>query len=305
MATILIAGGTGLIGKRLSQYLVNAGHSVRHLSRKAQPNAPIPTYAWDPSTGQIDTLALEGVEIIINLAGAGIADKPWTKARKEVITSSRVQSALLLRDAILKMKTDRPALYISSAAIGYYGDRQSEWMTEESKPGIGFLTESCVAWENAIQEVAQTGIRTVALRIGIVLSKQGGVLPKLLLPTQFGVAPYFGQGQQWYSWIHIDDLCSMFLYAIENKSITGTYNACAPQPVTNKEFMECIVRATKRAALVFPAPAFLLRLGMGEMADTVLYSTRVNVDKIQHNGFSFRYPYLEQALKSLLFQHDN
>ena len=121
------------------------------------------------------------------------------------------------------MKTERPVLYISSAAIGYYGDRQSEWMTEASKPGSGFLSESCIAWENAIQEVAQTGIRTVAFRIGIVLSKQGGALPKLVLPTHLGVAPYFGQGQQWYSWIHIDDLCSMFLYAIDNKAVSQLF----------------------------------------------------------------------------------
>ncbi|MBK6948035.1 MAG: TIGR01777 family protein [Haliscomenobacter sp.] len=298
METILIAGGTGLIGKRLSAFLEEEGYSVRHLSRHENLQARFPAYRWDPETGVMDPKALEGVSYVINLAGAGIADKPWTEGRKRMITSSRVRSTLLLRDALLKT-AQRPKAYLSGAAIGYYGNRGEEWLTEESGPGQGFLSESCLEWEKAIQEVSALGIRTVAFRIGIVLSSKGGALPKLNLPVRFRLAPYFGNGKQWYSWIHIDDLCRMFAFALKKESCTGVFNAIGPEPERNKSFMEKLAAVCGKKALVFPVPGILLWLGMGEMADTVLYSARVRAGKILLQGFEYLHPDLGEALKDL------
>lgn len=298
METILIAGGTGLIGKRLSAFLEKEGYSVRHMSRHENLQARFPAYRWDPETGFLDPKALEGVSFVINLAGAGIADKPWTEGRKRMIISSRVRSTLLLRDALLKT-SQGPKAYLSGAAIGYYGNRGEEWVTEESGPGQGFLSESCLEWEKAIREVEALGIRTVAFRTGIVLSSRGGALPKLALPLRFRLAPYFGNGRQWYSWIHIDDLCRMFSFALKKESVAGVFNAVGPEPARNKELVEKMAAASERKAWFFPVPALLLRLGMGEMADTVLYSARVRAGKIMSQGFEFLHPGLAEALKDL------
>ena len=296
---ILVAGGTGLIGSRLSILLEDAGYAVRHLSRKAQADTRFPAFAWNPDSGYIDERALDGVLAVINLAGAGIADKPWTKGRKEIIISSRVRSALLLRDAMLRQSTP-PQAYLSGGAIGFYGNRGDEWMDEDSKPGSGFLSESCTAWEKAAHEVESTGIRTVIFRIGLVLSTAGGALPKLLLPLPFGLSPYFADGKQWYSWIHIDDLCNMFLFALREPNLSGTFNAVAPQPVTNATFAKTLPATTGKKALVCPAPAIALRIGMGEMADTVLFSTRVSSQKIEKEGFNYKFPELGPAIADLL-----
>lgn len=298
METVLIAGGTGLIGKRLSAFLTEEGYSVRHLSRHENLQAQFPAYRWDPETGFIDPRALEGVSYVVNLAGAGIADKPWTAGRKRMIISSRVRSTLLLRDALLKTP-QRPKAYLSGAAIGYYGNRGEEWLTEESGPGEGFLSESCVEWEKAIREVEALGIRTVSFRIGIVLSAKGGALPKLTLPLRFRIAAYFGNGRQWYSWIHIDDLCRMFSFAFKKESCAGVFNAVGPEPVRNKELAREMAAAYGKKTWILPIPGLLLRLGMGEMADTVLFSARVRAGKIMLQGFEFQYPDLAEALKEL------
>ncbi len=295
---VLIAGGTGLIGSRLSVLLEDAGYAVRHLSRKAQPDGRFPAFAWNPDSGHIDEHALDGVLAVINLAGAGIADKPWTKGRKEIIISSRVRSASLLRDAIAR-RSERPLAYLSGGAIGFYGNRGDEWLYEDSEPGQGFLSESCIAWEKAAHDLESTGVRTVIFRIGLVLSTAGGALPKLLLPLRFGLSPYFAHGKQWYSWIHIDDLCKMFLFALEKQNLSGIFNAVGPQPVTNAAFAKILPIATGKKALVCPVPALALRIGMGEMADTVLFSTRVSSQKIQKEGFEYDFPEPGPALSDL------
>ena len=299
MPTILIAGGSGLIGSRLSHLLREQGHDVLHLSRRPRPNAPYPTYRWDTGEGYIDDEAVQRADYAVNLAGAGIADKPWTKARKQLIIDSRTEGARLLLSAFRRLQ-HFPKAYISSAAIGYYGDRGNEWLNETSKPGQGFLPESCVAWEAAAGEVADAGIRTVAIRIGIVLSTQGGAMEKMLLPFQFRLGAYFGDGSQWYSWIHIGDLCRMFIKAVEDDSMQGVYNGVAPNPATNKELTEAIKGALGKPALAVPAPAFALRLAMGEMADVVLSSARVSSKKIEAAGFEFSFPTLGEALPDLL-----
>lgn len=298
MSTVLIAGGTGLIGKHLSQMLAEKGYSVRHLSRKENFSGRFPAFAWNVDSGMVNEAAFDGVDHIINLAGTGIADKAWTKARKQLIIDSRVKSAFLLKKQIEKSDW-KPQSYVSSAAIGFYGNvPEDRWIGEDQLVGTGFLAESCDAWEGAIRMVKSTGVRTVALRIGLVLALDGGALPQLLAPLRFGVAPFMGSGQQWYAWIHIEDLCRMFVAAIENQEMKGVYNAVAPNPVRNKDFTRAIIKNWKSRALLIPAPAWALRIGLGEMADVVLSGARVSANRIMNTGFEFEYPYLENALKA-------
>jgi len=299
MASILLAGGTGLIGSRLSRLLQQQGHKVSLLSRRASHSGPVPVYEWDPDRGVIDHEAVRRADVVINLAGAGIADARWTDARKREIIDSRVNSARLLLDSF-RHTGHTPQCYLSSAAIGYYGDRRDTILGENAAPGRGFLAESCVEWEKAVQEIASAGIRAVAFRIGIVLSTQGGALEKMLMPARLGAGTYFGDGSQWYSWIHIDDVCRLFLHAIEHPDMVGTYNAVAPNPTPNKAFAAALMQAMNRPQILIPAPAFALRFAMGEMADVVLNSSRVSSKKTEQTGFRFDFPELEPAILDLL-----
>lgn len=299
MRSVLIAGGTGLIGTQLSKLLSEQGFEVRHLSRDPRPDALYPSYAWDVDKGTIDAKALENIDYIINLAGAGVADKPWTQVRKRLIIDSRVKSNQLLKRQIQAMP-EKPKAFISSAAVGYYGDNPSEqWVNEDAAPGKGFLPESCIAWEASIRSLSEMGLRIIGLRVGIVLSTNGGALPKLLEPMKFGAAPYFGTGQTWYPWIHIDDLCRMFLFALQDEDMQGFFNAVAPNPVRNRELIKTASKIFARRAINIPAPAFALRVVLGELADAILTGVRASSAKIQKEGFDFEYPQLEGALQNL------
>lgn len=298
--TILIAGGTGLLGSRLSHILKEKGHSVIHLSRRKNLEAEFPAYQWGLKKKTIDEEALRRADHIVNLAGAGIADGRWTEARKKLIISSRTDSADLFREAIKEKKTAAKS-YISASAVGYYGHCGDQLVREDDPPGSeGFLPESVAAWEKAIGRVAKTGIRTVAFRIGIVLSTQGGALEKMLLPFKFFNGTYFGDGQMYYSWVHIDDMARMFVEAIENEKLSGYYNGVAPVPATNKEIILATKKVLGKPALILPAPAAALRLAMGEMADMVLHSTRASSEKIEKTGFQFQFPELVGAIKDLV-----
>ena len=299
MKNILIAGGTGLIGTKLSQLLRGQGYHVRHLSRTADPNAEFPTFAWQPSKGTYDPKAFQNVDAIINLAGAGIVDKRWTAARKKVIIESRTMSNALIANFLGNEKHTVKA-YISASAIGFYANRGTTLMSEDDVAGKGFLAESTIAWEDAIEKVRQTGVRTVVLRIGIVLSTEGGALPEMLKPFMVRTGVYFGNGEQYLSWIHIDDLARMFQFALESEKMSDIFNAVAPTPVTNYAFTQAIAEAKGGGYLLIPAPAFTLRLAMGEMADTVLGSTNVSSQKIENKGFTFEYRTAFAALKDLL-----
>ena len=300
MKNVLIAGGTGLLGMRLSQLLKAKGHKISHLSRQQNLNADFPAYQWDLEKKFIDPPAIEQADVIINLAGAGVAEARWTDARKKLIIDSRVDSTSLLKSFIENKKAPAKT-YLSASAIGYYGNRGDQLLKETDTPGKkGFLPESVVAWEKAIDEVAKTGIRTVAFRIGIVLSTQGGALEKMLIPFNFFNGTYFGDGSMYYSWIHIDDMANMFIDAIENKQFGGYYNSVAPNPATNKEIILACKKALRKPALIMPAPAFALRLVMGEMADMILDSAKVSSEKIEKEGFQFQFPELLPAIKDLL-----
>jgi uncharacterized protein (TIGR01777 family) len=300
MAAVLIAGGTGLIGTRLSHLLKDAGHEVLHLSRKRKLDAEFPAYGWDLQEGHIDEEALQKASHIVNLAGAGIADKPWTERRKRQIIDSRVTSNRVIKNYLEREEFDIKA-YISGSAIGYYGDQGDQILHEDTNPTKqGFLSESVIQWEQAIKSVAATGIRTVTFRIGLVLSTRGGALEKILIPFHFRLGTYFGSGKQWYAWIHIDDLCQMFIQAIEDDKMAGIFNAVAPNPLTNKDFTANIAKAMDKTVALLPAPSFALRLAMGEMADAVLTSARVSSEKILNYGFEFSFPELVPAVQDLI-----
>jgi len=301
MSKVLIAGGTGLVGQRLSQLLTEKGDQVAHLSRKKNPKSKYPTFTWDTSKNFIEERAFEGVEYVIHLAGAGIADALWTKSRKKLIIDSRVETTALLTQYIQKLEK-KPKAYIAAAAIGIYGDRGDEELTEASTIGKkGFMAECCIAWENAIQLAAtQNGVRTATLRVGIVLSTKGGALPKMMLPINFFTASYFGNGEQWYSWIHIDDVCNMFIKLMEDDSMEGVYNGTTPNPLTNKDLTKQLVKALEKRAMVIPAPKAALRMGMGEMADVVLNSNKIFPARMEMAGFSFKFREFQGAIRDLV-----
>jgi hypothetical protein len=300
MSTILIAGGSGLIGLRLSRLLTEKGYTVTHLSRSASRSSTYKVYRWDPAAGYIEPEAVTTADYIINLAGEGIADKPWTSARKASIISSRTQSASVLLKACLETGA-RPRAYLAASAIGFYGHRGEEELTETAAAGSGFLSESCVAWEKATAELAdRLQVRTFVLRIGLVLSVKGGALAKMIPPAKLLVSPWFGDGKQWYPWVHIDDLCRMFIAAVEDERYKGIFNGVAPQPVRNADLARQLPLALGRPAASFSAPAFGLRLAMGELADVVLNSTRCVPRHLQAVGFQFQFPELLPALKDLV-----
>jgi uncharacterized protein len=302
--TILIAGGTGLIGQRLSTILKQVGYNVIHLSRKADLNATFPAYFWNPSTGEIDETAIAKADYIIQLAGAGIADRLWTKARKKLIIDSRVQSNELIANT-LRQYPHKVKAYIAASAIGFYGNRVAdERLDEDAGAGSGFLTESTVAWERAIESVTQKyqneRVRGVTIRVGIVLSMQGGALPKMMIPFWVRLGNWFGDGRQVMSWIHIDDICQIFIKAVQDAKMKGVYNGVAPAPVSNKAFTKAIGQAKGGWHLYMPVPSFLLRLGLGEMADVVLNGNHVSAQKIENQGFVFQYKTISIALNHLL-----
>ena len=300
METVLIGGGSGLIGMRLSEMLSAIGYRVIHLSRKENLKAKFPKYKWDLESKYIDPKAIEEADYIINLAGAGVADKRWTDKRKALIISSRVESTLLIKEAVEQLDK-KPKAFICASAIGFYGDRGNELLTEESDAGEeGFLAESTKAWESAIKELKSLSIRLAVIRIGIVLSTQGGALQPFLLQNKFRLGNYFGDGKQYYSWIHIEDMCRMFVYAIENERVSGIYNGVGPNPTPLYDFVKDISTALDKKALMIPVPEFVVRLGMGEMADIIFSSAKVSSDKIEKAGFKFEFEELVPALQHLI-----
>jgi uncharacterized protein len=304
MTTVLITGGTGLIGKVLTKALLEKGYHVIILSREPgkYPQGNHLSYAsWDIDQQTIDTNAITKADHIIHLAGAGVADKRWTKKRKQEITDSRVKSSALLVKA-LQENTNRVKTVVSASAIGWYGPDplipNPVPFTETAPAAPGFLGQTCFQWEQNQQPVKDMGKRLVQLRIGIVLSAEGGALAEFKKPLRMGVATILGNGKQVISWIHVDDLVKMFIKAIEDESMQGPYNAVAPLPVTNKELVICLARNKKRFYIPVYVPAFMLKLVLGEMSIEVLKSATVSAARIKTAGFDFAYPTLAEAIRN-------
>lgn len=299
---ILIAGGTGLVGSRLSNLLINKGYTIHILSRsKRKKNTQqIKYFHWDIDSGTIDLDALQ-VDHIINLAGAGIADKRWTTQRKREILESRTKSTHLIHRAV--RETQIPiSHYIGASAIGIYGDSAKSKLTEtEVSADDDFMVEVCRKWENAHLQLKTLCEHVSILRIGIVLSTKGGALKEILKPLTLGrLGTYFGDGKMIYSWIHIDDLVNMCTSLIDQSIKADIYNAVSPNPVTNKELVEKIMEVKNITALKLPAPGFMMKLLLGEMSNTILNSTSVDSQKIEGAGFTFAYPQLAGALSDIL-----
>lgn len=293
---ILISGATGLVGSRLVPRLRDAGHEVLRLSRGASGDDVV---RWDPAEGRFDAERCAGCEAVVHLAGENIAGGRWTDARMRRIRDSRVDGTRLLVERLAQLDP-RPRVWVGASAVGAYGDRGDEVLTEESAWGEGFLADVCREWEAASEPVEGWGARRVLLRIGMVLSADGGALAKMRMPFRLGVGGVVGSGTQWMSWVTLDDLCAMFERALGDDGMRGIYNAVAPTPVTNREFTKTLGRVLHRPT-VFPLPAFAARLVLGKMADALLLaSTRAVPQRLQGADFAFGDPDLEPALDRLL-----
>ena len=300
MKNVLITGGTGLIGKHLSERLIQSGYRVSVLSRERNNNSKIPVYAWDVEKKKIDNEALENVDYIVHLAGANISERRWTEKRKQLILDSRVKSSNLIFEE-LKRKNIKLKAFISASAVGYYGAVTSNKIFNETDFAPNdFLGETCRLWEQTTKQFENVGIRTVIIRAGIVLAKEDGALSKMMGPVKMGIGSAIGDGKQYIPWIHIDDICNIFIKAIEDDAMHGAYNAVSPDPKTNKEFTKTLAKVLN-APFWFPAiPAFALKLMFGKMSEIFLKGSRVSSDKISATGFQFRFPELEKALKNIL-----
>ncbi len=299
MKGILISGGTGLVGSNLTKLLKSKGFNVHHLSRNPDMDAQTPTFRWNIKEDYIDTNAFEGISHIIHLAGASIADKRWNASYKKVLSSSRIDSAKLLIKYIKTLPKKQIKTFISASAMGIYGDCGTSLISENHKAADNFMAQLCENWERASDEIETLGIRRVIFRIPLVLEKGAGALEKMELPAKMGIGSYFGNGQQIYSWVHIDDLSRMFLAAIEQENFKGAYNANAPETISNKLFSKALNSALNRPFIPAPAPKFILKLALGEFADSLYWSTNLSAEKIQKEGFSFKYPDLKKALEEI------
>ena len=296
---VAITGSTGLVGSEVVTVLSAAGHEVVRLVRRA-PAPREKAVRWDPAKKEIDAAALEGIDAVVHLAGENIASGRWNAARKAAIRDSRVNGTRFLCDTLAGLARP-PKTLVCSSAIGYYGERGADVLTEESSPGAGFLPDVCREWEAASEPAARKGIRVVALRIGMVLSPNGGALSRMLPLFRAGLGGVIGNGRQYVSWVALDDLPGIVLHALGREDLSGPVNAVAPRPVTNREFTEALGKALSRPTPL-PVPAFALRLAVGrEMADGLLLaSARVIPKRLLDTGYVFRSPELEPTLRRLL-----
>ncbi len=300
---ILVSGASGLAGTALTKSFRAGGHTVAHFVRPGGPVAP-GDIAWDPSTASVDVAAMEGADIVIHLSGASIADGRWTASRKAVLRSSRIDSTRLVVDALGKMR-QKPRVFLCASAIGFYGNRGDEILTEESERGIGFLPMLARDWEAEAIRAEECGIRTVRMRFGIILSARGGALPQMILPFKFGMGGKLGSGKQWMSWIVLEDVVEIVRAMIGDERFSGAVNVVAPNPLRNEEFTRVLARVLRRPA-IFAAPAFALRLALGEMADALLLSSqRVQPERLTAMGYAFRNADLEGALRGILVKPQN
>ncbi len=292
---ILVSGSTGLVGRQLVRRLEDDGHHITPLVRRRQAEGVL----WDPNTGEVDTQGMEGCEAVFHLAGENIAEGRWSAAKKERIRHSRIEGTRLLSRAIASLQHP-PKTFISASAVGFYGDRGDELCDESSAAGIGFLAETCIAWEQATEIASEAGARVVLPRLGIVLSNRGGALAKMLPPFKLGLGARLGSGNQSMSWVSERDLIELLMFCLTHESLSGPVNAVAPVPVTNREFTRTLAKVLKRPAC-FAAPAWLLKTVLGEMArEMLLAGAHVVPSKLVEAGFEFQDPDLTSALMFLL-----
>lgn len=298
MDTILITGGTGLIGRTLQKKLLSKGYKVIVLSRRKSTNPS--QFYWNIKDGIIDSIAIKQADYIIHLAGAGIADKRWTKKRKKELIDSRVDSTKLL---LQKTKEFNPKLkgFIAASGIGYYGAITSKkTFSENNKPGTDFLAAICEVWEKESLKFKSENIRTVILRTGVVFSKNGGAFEKIVNPIKKGFGAVLGKGNQYMPWIHMDDICKLYIQAIENDNYSGIYNAVAPEHITNKELTHKIALELNKKVWLPPVPSIMLKLIFGKMSVILLEGSKVSSEKIKNIGFQFQYDSINKAIKTLI-----
>jgi uncharacterized protein len=299
METVLITGGAGLIGRHLCKKLKEKGYNIALLRRKSNPCDDIPVYTWDPDKNIIDPEAISNSDYVIHLAGAGIGDKRWTKKRRVLISDSRIKTGELILNKVQESGKKLRA-FISASGIGYYGTITSDKIfTETDQPANDFLGEICRKWEQMADRFEESGIRTVKIRTGVVLTAKAGALGRMIPLVRIGIGSSLGSGKQYLPWIHIDDLCNIYIKAIEDKSLKGTYNAVSPEHITNKSLMRALAKVLRKP-FCFPAvPSFIMKILFGKMSGILLNGSRVSADKIISAGYNFEFPDLESALKNL------
>ena len=299
MAKILITGGSGLVGKAICKQLIALNHEVRILSRSPKSTPTIKSFFWDVESQQIDEIAFDGIEHVIHLAGTGIADSRWTEARKKDIIDSRINSMKLIT-AVVKRKNIKLKSFVGASAIGIYGMTTSEKIFSETDSGENdFLSHTCTQWENSYKEIASLCEKTCIIRLGVVLSVNGGALKRLLPLFKLGLGSAIGSGKQYMPWIHIEDLVSIFCEALFNPNFKGTYNAAANEQITNEEFSKQLAKSLSKPFFIPNVPSFLFKLLFGEMANMLLTGSRVNNEKLLNTGFIFKFPALSSALKDI------
>jgi uncharacterized protein len=303
MDTVIITGGTGLVGTALSKFLLSRGYQVIILTRNPKPqkiSSPGLSYAaWNVKEQSVNEEAFKKANYIIHLAGAGVADKPWTENRKREIVESRTKGSELLINAMTGIPNSIMAV-VSASAIGWYQQYKGDPSVETDPPAADFLGETCVAWENAIKPVEALGKRLVILRTGIVLSNEGGAFPAFRRPIQYGIAGILGNGKQMISWIHIEDLCRLYLEAMVNTNWSGVYNAVSPDSVNNRNFTMALAKKIKGSFFIpIPVPNFILRMMLGDRSEEVLKNSNISANKIKQQGFQFIYPTVDTAFTDL------
>ncbi|MCB0516882.1 MAG: TIGR01777 family oxidoreductase [Chitinophagales bacterium] len=298
--TILITGGSGLVGTLLSEMLLQKGYTVRHLSRTPKANSQIEQFAWDIDKQYIDAAAFENVDALVHLAGANIGEKMWTASRKKEIISSRVDSLVLIQKYLAQQKLQLKS-FVSTSATGIYGSRGDVLLTENSSIGSGFLTEVCQKWENAAQELGNSFCdRYCILRLGVVLAAKGGALERLDQSIRLaGLSVLPGGGKQFLPWIHLQDVCNIFLQAVENEDFTDSINAVAPNVVRLETLMETAAHQLNKKYIPVKVPAWVLKMAMGDMATLALDSANVSSEKLQALGYKFSYATLPAALADI------
>ncbi len=299
---ILVSGSSGMLGTALLASLRADGHTIGCLVRPGRP-AGAGDVQWDPVANTLDLTAAEGADALVNLAGASIGEGRWSAARKKILRSSRVDATRSLVEQLSKLRRP-PAAFLSSSATGYYGNRGDETLTESSAPGDDFLAQLARDWEAEAQHAASFGARTVILRFGVILAAHGGALPRMLMPFRLGLGGRLGSGEQWMSWLALEDAVGIIRYTLAAPELRGPVNAVAPNPVRNVEFTRILARTLHRPAF-FPAPSFALRLALGEMAEALLLaSQRALPERLSGLGYSFLKPQLEPALRGNLPQRE-